>query len=119
MPNLPKLPAGTVLKNKNGDAVDVVTAFYIITPPIAGTVSELAQTQIEVPKLDIKKVKAGMDGQSWLAFARALVQYWNVGGNKKITAFIDHEIIGALAMLLKFSTKDFAILSNQLLTHYT
>ena len=115
--NLPELPIGTVLKNRNGDTVDVITAFYIITPPIAGTISELAQTQIEVPKLDIKKVKAGMDGQSWLAFARALVQYWNVGGNKKITAFIDHEIIGALAMLLKFSTNDFATLSNQLLIY--
>ena len=115
--NLPELPAGTVLKNRNGDPVDVIPSFYIITPPIAGTISELAQTQIEVPKLDEKKVKAGMDGGSWLAFARALVQYWNVGGNKKITAFIDNEIIGALAMLLKFSTNDFATLSNQLLIY--
>ena len=62
--NLPELPAGTVLRNRNGDTVDVVTSFYIITPPIAGTISELAQTQIEVSKLDLKKVKAGMDGQS-------------------------------------------------------
>ena len=79
--NLPELPVGTILNNRNGDTVDVITAFYIITPPIAGTISELAQTQIEVPKLGIKKVKEGMDGQSWLAFARALVQYWNVGGH--------------------------------------
>ena len=114
---LPELPAGTILKNRNGDTVDVTPSFYIITPPIAGTISELAQTQIEVPKLDAKKVKAGMDGGSWLAFARSLVQYWNVGGNKKITAFIDNEIIGALAMLLKFTTNDFAALSNQLLIY--
>ena len=114
---LPELPAGVILKNRNGDTVDVTPSFYIITPPVAGTISELAQTQIEVPKLDAKKVKAGMDGGSWLAFARALVQYWNVGGNKKITAFIDNEIIGALAMLLKFSTNDFAALSNQLLIY--
>jgi uncharacterized coiled-coil protein SlyX len=83
---LQELPAGTVLRNRREAVVVVPDALFIRA--YAGSLTETEKANLKPPVVKMEDVNT-MTPRDWMEFARLLVHYYNVGGEKPITAILE------------------------------
>ena len=110
--NLPGLASGTLLKNGRGDVIHVDNAYFVNTVNMNAMTAE-ARNAIVTPTIDWDNMPKMTRGD-WMRFAASLAHYWTVGGDKPITAFLDMNLIEALAARFEITVKALGDLDRQL-----
>jgi uncharacterized coiled-coil protein SlyX len=111
---LPELAAGTVLENRK--KVVVVVSDDMIIRAFTGTLTDIEKANLKPPVIKSEDVNT-MKPSDYMSFARSMVHYYNVGGEKPISAILDEGLVGTLAGQFGMSVTALANLSRQLLIY--
>ena len=109
---LPGLNARVTIQNVKGETI-LVDPCMFIHPLIAGSISDVDKSTIPVPVLKMEKLSE-MRPNDWVKFAASLANYYNVGGMKPITTFVDLLIIESLASTFGMEVSVFTAMTTQL-----
>lgn len=111
---LPELPAGTVLRNRK--EVVVVVSDDMIIRAFTGTLTDIEKANLKPPVIKSGDVNT-MKPSDYVGYARSMAHYYNVGGEKPISAILDEGLVGTLAGQFGMSVTELANLSRQLLVY--